>query len=445
MSNGLARLIAGGVMGAASLLCSAVAIIALLPVAAGAAEWSSPVAIDTSPLVSVSCTPAPFCAAVDTSGSVATFAGTSWSAPLDVDAPAALTSVSCPSASFCAAVDSSGNALTFNGTTWSPPKNVDGPAALTAVSCASEVDCVAVDLSGDAVSFDGASWSAPKLIDSSGKPSSISCPSAEFCAAVDKSGNTIVAGGGKWGAPVPTDPGHSFSSVSCASPAFCLAVDVNGYYATYEGGSWSPATPMVVAYLSSVSCPAASFCVAVNDGNGYVRTYDGLAWGSEVRTIETGGALRSVSCPTAGFCAAVDGAGNALTWGAPRSSPPSEGASASARAALAAMIAPGGSMQNIRALLRHNGYTMSFDAPGAGRLVISWHTRSHRAGTRPALLAYAAKTIRGAGVTSLRVALTRRGRRLLRHSRRVSVSSAATFVQSGGPTTTVTRPLTLRR
>ena len=294
-----------------------VVLFVLVPSAAHAsAGWSAPVAIDSSELLSVSCSSDSFCVAVDAAGNAVTFNGTEWSAPLKVDGSTQLNSVSCPSSSFCVAVDEAGDAVTFNGTSWGAPEAIDSGTALSSVSCVSSSFCVAVDDDGGAVVLSGSAWGTPTSIDAPDALSSVSCSSPTFCVAVDTKGNEVTYGSGGWDAPTSLDPTRSLSSVSCASASFCLAVDSNAYYVTYVGSSWSTPEPMVFEQLSSVSCPSPSFCAAVNDGNGLAITFDGTEWGpNPISSIEPGGFLRSVSCPSSAFCATVDDAGNVLMYG----------------------------------------------------------------------------------------------------------------------------------
>jgi hypothetical protein len=56
--------------------------------------------------------------------------------------------------------------------------------------------------------------------------------------------------------------------------------------------------------------------------------------------------------------------------------------------ALSRVLAPIGNRAGIRALLRHYGYSIVFDAPGAGRLAVSWYAQLREAnGKRRVLLA----------------------------------------------------------
>ena len=297
------------------------------PAGASTAGWSPGTSIDAGAggLTSVSCPSASFCVAVDGSGNVLTYNGSSWSVPKSIDAGGGgLTSVSCPSASFCAAVDNDGNVLTYNGTSWSS-QSIDSGGDLLSVSCPAANFCVTVDSKSEALSqdgnvftYNGTSWSADPSnpIDNNGDGlDSVSCPTANFCLAVNEYGHGYTYNGSSWslygGSSNNTDT--SGSHVSCASASFCVGIDGSGNVFTYNGTSWSSPDSIdpTGSGLNSVSCPSASFCAAV-DYNGNVLTYNGSSWSSPDSIA--GYPLYSVSCPTASFCAAVDSDGNAYTY-----------------------------------------------------------------------------------------------------------------------------------
>jgi hypothetical protein len=75
---------------------------------------------------------------------VAAASQTDWSAPLNVDASNELTSVSCASPEVCMAVDETGNVLTYNGSSWSPSTNIS-EAGFLSVSCPTTTFCITVD------------------------------------------------------------------------------------------------------------------------------------------------------------------------------------------------------------------------------------------------------------------------------------------------------------
>jgi hypothetical protein len=240
----------------------------------GVPTWGTPTLVDPGDPVSVSCSSASFCAAVDARGNVVTYNGAGWSHPANIEPPqdmgGGLNSVSCPTSRFCIAIDGSGHVLTYDGTRWSRPRSIELPGNTDAVSCPTSSFCAAVD-SDAVVTYDGAGWSKPSRIDASGSSlTSVSCPSSHFCAAVDASGYALIYQGSHWSDPRMIDPNGINLSVSCSSSRFCGAVDFSGNLVTYNGTSWNhPVMVDPTGYLHSVSCPTSNFCAAV-DAQGFV-------------------------------------------------------------------------------------------------------------------------------------------------------------------------------
>jgi beta-galactosidase len=119
------------------------------------------------------------------------------------------------------------------------------------------------------------------------------------------------------------------------------------------------------------------------------------------------------------------------------------------RSALAALLAPHGAAARIATLLRRGGYTFRFDAPSSGKLVIDWDYAPRRKGRarRPKPVRVAARTvsIRRAGRLSVKVKLTKRGRRLLKHATRERLTVRVSFTPIGQSTTTRTKVIELAR
>ncbi len=126
--------------------------------------------------------------------------------------------------------------------------------------------------------------------------------------------------------------------------------------------------------------------------------------------------------------------------------------SATVRADLRRLLSPRGPGARIARLLRH-GYTVTFRAPSAGRLVIGWYhvTEVHEAGhpkrhrTRKVLVASVSAHVRGAGRARVRIHLSARGRTLLRHAHHERLTVEAAFTPHGQRKVTVSREITLRR
>jgi beta-galactosidase len=166
-------------------------------------------------------------------------------------------------------------------------------------------------------------------------------------------------------------------------------------------------------------------------------------------TDVTGGAPGSsppAGTPTA---PAPPGAGGA------RTAPPVAGRTpvpkSRVRSALAAVLSPTGIPARIGRLLRNSGYTINFDAPSPGRLVIGWYhvtAAGHEAGrrrSRRVLVAAASATIRRAGHARIKLKLTPSGRSLLRHARQERLTVEASFTPTGQAKTTSTKVIRLRR
>ena len=131
--------------------------------------------------------------------------------------------------------------------------------------------------------------------------------------------------------------------------------------------------------------------------------------------------------------------------GSPPSPPahPANGASTKQiRAALAAILRPHGPRGRIGQLLRHSGYTVRFDAPEPGRLVIAWY---HTGARRRLLVAHAALTLHRAGPVTVKIRLTGSGRSLLRHAQHLALTAEASFTPVAGQTVRAARPIMIAR
>ncbi len=122
---------------------------------------------------------------------------------------------------------------------------------------------------------------------------------------------------------------------------------------------------------------------------------------------------------------------------------------AQVRAALLRVLKPHGKAARIGHLLRDGGYSFSFTAPSAGRLVIGWYRvpkGAHIArAKKPVLVASGSAVFHKAEKGTIKVSLTHKGRKLLKHATRVKLTAKATFTPAGGPGTSATKIITLTR
>jgi hypothetical protein len=121
---------------------------------------------------------------------------------------------------------------------------------------------------------------------------------------------------------------------------------------------------------------------------------------------------------------------------------------AQVKAALSRVLKPRGKAAKIGHLLRDRGYTFSFTAPSAGRLVIGWYLVPKGAqlakAKKPLLAASASVVFDKAQKATIKVSLTGKGRKLLKNAKRVKLTARATFTPAGGTATSLTKTITLK-
>jgi hypothetical protein len=116
------------------------------------------------------------------------------------------------------------------------------------------------------------------------------------------------------------------------------------------------------------------------------------------------------------------------------------------RARLAAHLFPKGKSAKIGALLKAGGATLRFAFQWPGRLVVQWFTVPRRGSrAKPVLVAKGIKVFKDQRSGSIKVRLTAAGKRLLRRSKRLTLTSSGSFTPVGGKKVTARRTFTLRR
>lgn len=119
-------------------------------------------------------------------------------------------------------------------------------------------------------------------------------------------------------------------------------------------------------------------------------------------------------------------------------------------AALAALLSPKGSAPTILSLLKTGGYSLSFNAPGAGVLTVQWTTVSAQASrhvthkAKKVVVASGSQTFSAAGISTVKLRLTAAGRKLLKKNQTLRVIDQATFTPNVGAGQTKQVMLTIR-
>lgn len=433
----------------------------------GAGTWSRTV-IDRGPfagnvLSDVSCGKND-CAAVDWAGNMlSAFMGEPniWTRA-EVDPSGELNGISCPTLDigvpqYCVAVDSAGNVVTGQPGAMEASRHIDA-SSLNGVNCPdfNESLCVAVDNEGNVLTTTevlskGATWQSAH-IDASPLVA-VSCSTTAFCAAVDQAGNVLVS-----------------SKPTGAASAWTLAHVV------------SASAPANAEIFTSIACPfnpanvAEPLCVAVNVNGDVVTSTDPLAGGAASWTMsnidDTG--LTAVTCPSLNLCLAVDRQGRLLSGRgseapAPKEEPPHEPPTKTETKSSEPLSGTGSSITSaqlkvsltrqlgavkvpsVAFLLKHGGYSFSFDALTAGRLSVQWlylppgAKLARHSKTKPVLVASGQASFAAPGTGQVKLKLTAQGKRLLRRGKHVRIMAKGTFKGNSGATLSVVEGLRLGR
>jgi hypothetical protein len=203
--------------------------------------------------------------------------------------------------------------------------------------------------------------------------------------------------------------GGDLAPWSVSAPQITGDVAVGGSVAT-STGSWAGSTPQSYAYQWE-HCSTTCGAIAGANGATYVPSASDL--GRRLEVIVT----------------ATNGAGSAIAV-SPLTAPVAPSASSLA-SGLGKALVPRDTALTVAIELQTRGYELPFHAPTPGRVTIVWYLGSHPklTGSRPGLVRVAAGSthFRVARKGQITIKPTRRGRRLVRRSRSLSITAVAMF------------------
>ena len=221
---------------------------------------------------------------------------------------------------------------------------------------------------------------------------------------------------------------------SSSSPPVISGTAVVGQTLTTSTGAWSGSPPISYAYQWQVCDPGCRNVVGATT-NSFPLTKSHA--GERVQVVVTASNSAGTAQAAANQVGPVIPAGPTV---------------AQVRAALTKALSASSQRVKIASLLRSGGYTISFNPPGAGRLVIAWYfvpkgaslpggkPRSGKKPTaKPVLVAIARLTFHHAGKVKARIALTGQGRQLLKNATHVTLTVQATFVPTRATAMTAQR------
>jgi hypothetical protein len=193
-------------------------------------------------------------------------------------------------------------------------------------------------------------------------------------------------------------------------------------------GTWSGSPPLSYAYQWQRCGP--SGCANITGASGASYRLSGSDLGMEIRVLVV----------------ASNGAGSALAVSSAVG--PVLASPNLLRALLRHEIAPRGKAAKIAAILKAGGYVLSFRAPEAGRALIRWYLvpkRAQLAKAKPVLVAVGQTRFTAAGTKKIKLKLTAEGKRLLKHAKRLKLTSKGSFTPAGGTVVTLSKTFTVRR
>jgi hypothetical protein len=240
------------------------------------------------------------------------------------------------------------------------------------------------------------------------------------------------------------------SGIACPTETLCVATDTAGNVVTSRdptgvAARWTTTQIDGTNALGRISCPRVFFCAAI-DNVGNVATSTNPTGGPRAWPITHLGryGLSGISCPSASLCVAVDEPLGNVVIGTPAVPAPQ------LKRLLLAQLSPSGKAAKIAKLLNNGGFSLSFRALTAGRLVISWYLgpksgRLVRANPKPVLFANGSANVLDVGAAKIRIKLTRAGTRGLRKANHLTLAAIASFTPPGTAAVVAVKSIKLRQ
>jgi hypothetical protein len=217
-------------------------------------------------------------------------------------------------------------------------------------------------------------------------------------------------------AVAPTPP-------SSSSPPVISGTTTAGRTLTSSTGAWAGTSPIAYSYQWS-RCTSSCATIGGATSSSYKLTTADVGATIAVLVTATNGA---------GHTSAASARVGPVLAAAPSSS--------QVKAAVSKLLKPSGKAATLKAILKAGGYSFSFTAPSAGKLVIDWFTTVKG---KQVMVASATMVFHAAGKATVKLKLSSKGRKLLKAAKTVKIATKATFTPTGGTPTESTKTTTLK-
>jgi hypothetical protein len=258
---------------------------------------------------------------------------------------------------------------------------------------------------------------------------------------------------------------HSSVTTTVVTPANTAAPTISGTAQegktlTESHGSWIPKKPAGYSYQWQDCNASGTACSAIAGATSETYTATAADVGHTLSVLESATAGGITSAPTASAATGVVKAGTPApgnggqnggqgggqnggqNGGSGTTTHPVKLNAGKVRALLLSVLAAKGKAGTIRGVLKHGGYTFSFAAPSAGRLVISWYSAPSHG--RQILVGTVALVFHNSGHARAVVFLTASGRRLLSGARSMKLVAKGAFTPAGHGTIRASRLIRLK-
>jgi hypothetical protein len=277
------------------------------------------------------------------------------------------------------------------------------------------------------------------------------------------SGTTVVIGQGGVS-------GGAGDAISFSQTATHLTLSLSPTSIAANGSSTSVATATITDAAGdsataetvnfAASDPGVKIGTVTNNGDGTYSatiTSSGTAGAVTITATDTSATPNVAGQATLTQTSSGGSSGGSTLGGSPSPTPPTSPTSptpptsSQLSASLSSLLAPGGSKATIKAILKAGGFTFTYKAREAGKLVIDWYqvppgahvpAIKKKKTPKPVLVADATFRFSKAGTATIKLRLTAAGKKLLKDSKRLRLTSTVSFTPAGTNSKTTSRSKT---